>query len=138
MNIHKSVLLVHLNVHINVRVLRRPSKKNNPTLIKQKEINYRSWILLIDLSWGTMTIDGGQPSVEDNILCKTTFDWRLPLMRDALRWKMSFNGRQPLMEENFYGRHHQWRQEPLVKDWMWLTFDGTLPLIKQQAQEPWL
>ena len=45
-----------------------------------------------------MTFDGRRPSVEDDLLWKTTFVGRQPIVEDYLQWQTTFSGRRPSLD----------------------------------------
>ena len=81
--------------------------------------------------------------MEKDILWKTTFDERRPSMQANLVMEG-----KPWLKMTFDGRHLELRQPneqhrfgetwPLMEDYLRLnpTFDGILPMNKQQQQEP--
>ena len=88
---------------------RRTRTRTTPTKIYQKEVNYRSGILHMDLIWWKTTFDRRSrfPLMEDNS------EGRWPLIEEELWWKMTFGGRPPTVEDDFGERR------PSVEDNLW-------------------
>ena len=88
-----------------------------------------------DFSWkttfsGKATFGGRQPSMEDDLLWKTTFGGRQPLMEDNLLRKTTFGERQPWWKTTFSGR-----QPSVEEDLCWqMTFGERLSVVEDDLQ----